>query len=619
MDPQGDGDDNCSREGSVSSEGDPWTFVESQGSPSEIYKYDPSDSEDGSIEVILIDTSTEGYSSSIHLDQNSLEDDTDRNLSLQEHHEETEHGTDVFFNPLMGVKEVIEGIQENSETIAVADGQSSCEKTTNEGALSEAELRTDDSGIAELTILSNHSPSRSYTPTAEIKSYSTDQISSSDFLQSTLPEMETIPAVFNIGLQEEEKIAGEELMNSAYMDDASSVSSSFDHPSRFEIEDLMPGNQNGESTPLLDSSTSQVNKILKFSSEQDDLKLKENFVNHVNKEEIGSVSSDVELLLATAFEMEISSKNKDEESVLQPTSIETATETSGVDLAATLGGPLVRERQQTDEELVDLANKKDESHVLSPLNLSSCSEIDDLAPENQVEESPPKTTLVDSITPMCQNLEATAEGVLEREESRPDGEFLNSTSAEDGKSPSETEDISFGNEVEEENSSIAFSSDAIAKRSFNREPFEDEHHSSSEDESLPSSEAEDNIDEWEFNLGNSDSTSTISSVSSSPQHQVFLRQGQPIAKPDLLEEANRIEEFDQVDLSSLTNQDLPPDLHLATINRERHYIHHPNRRLNMVLSLAMAFSLAGVVGFGLGHFIGESWSTLQHLMLLSWT
>ena len=75
-------------------------------------------------------------------------------------------------------------------------------------------------------------------------------------------------------------------------------------------------------------------------------------------------------------------------------------------------------------------------------------------------------------------------------------------------------------------------------------------------------------------------------------------------KPDLLEEANRIEELDQLDYSTVSNPDLPADLNLANIFRERHYVHHPNQRLNVQLSYVVAFAMAAVAGFALGHIVG---------------
>lgn len=75
-------------------------------------------------------------------------------------------------------------------------------------------------------------------------------------------------------------------------------------------------------------------------------------------------------------------------------------------------------------------------------------------------------------------------------------------------------------------------------------------------------------------------------------------------KPDLLEEANRIEELDQLDYSTVSNPDLPAELNLANIFRERHYVHHPNQRLNVQLSYVVAFAVAAVAGFALGHIVG---------------
>ena len=77
----------------------------------------------------------------------------------------------------------------------------------------------------------------------------------------------------------------------------------------------------------------------------------------------------------------------------------------------------------------------------------------------------------------------------------------------------------------------------------------------------------------------------------------------PMVKPDLLEEANRIEELDLMDYSSVTN--LPAELVVSNIVRDRHYVHHPNQRLNGQLSYIVAFVLAAAVGFALGHIIGK--------------
>lgn len=61
-----------------------------------------------------------------------------------------------------------------------------------------------------------------------------------------------------------------------------------------------------------------------------------------------------------------------------------------------------------------------------------------------------------------------------------------------------------------------------------------------------------------------------------------------------------------MDSSLLLNHDLPADVNLSNIQRERHYIHQRNRRLNVLLSLLVAFSMAAAIGFGIGHFIGLS-------------
>lgn len=89
----------------------------------------------------------------------------------------------------------------------------------------------------------------------------------------------------------------------------------------------------------------------------------------------------------------------------------------------------------------------------------------------------------------------------------------------------------------------------------------------------------------------------------------FLRgDNHSLVKPDLLEEANRIEELDQYDYSSVSNPDLPPDLNIGAIMRERAYVHTPNQRLNLQLSYFLAFALAAVFGFALGNLIGMCYS-----------
>jgi hypothetical protein len=75
-------------------------------------------------------------------------------------------------------------------------------------------------------------------------------------------------------------------------------------------------------------------------------------------------------------------------------------------------------------------------------------------------------------------------------------------------------------------------------------------------------------------------------------------------KPDLLEEANRIEELDLMDYSAVTNPDLPAETVVGNIVPDRHYVHRPNERLNEKLSFVMAFALAAVFGFAIGHLIG---------------
>ena len=108
--------------------------------------------------------------------------------------------------------------------------------------------------------------------------------------------------------------------------------------------------------------------------------------------------------------------------------------------------------------------------------------------------------------------------------------------------------------------------------------------------------------------------SLASSVSSivhppfSPSPMVISADGyqrsHTMLKPDLLEEANRIEELDLMDYSAVTNPDLPADIVVANIVPDRHYVHRPNQRLNEKLSFVMAFALAAVFGFAIGHLIG---------------
>jgi len=133
-----------------------------------------------------------------------------------------------------------------------------------------------------------------------------------------------------------------------------------------------------------------------------------------------------------------------------------------------------------------------------------------------------------------------------------------------------------------------------------------------EDWSSESSDEEELDEEaWDLSLGallNSGSmTSSLSSLiqePSSPSPIIPVPSIARIVKPDLLEEANRIEEMDQLDYSAVSNPDLPPELNIANIFRDRHYVHHPNQRLNLTLTYIVAFAMAAVVGFALGHVIG---------------
>lgn len=130
-----------------------------------------------------------------------------------------------------------------------------------------------------------------------------------------------------------------------------------------------------------------------------------------------------------------------------------------------------------------------------------------------------------------------------------------------------------------------------------------------------SESSDDELEEeaWDLSLGalvNSSSVaSSLSSLAQQPSSPspvaVAVASGARTVKPDLLEEANRIEELDLMDYSAVSNPDLPPELNVANIFRDRHYVHHPNQRLNVTLTYVMAFALAAVVGFALGHIIGS--------------
>ena len=143
---------------------------------------------------------------------------------------------------------------------------------------------------------------------------------------------------------------------------------------------------------------------------------------------------------------------------------------------------------------------------------------------------------------------------------------------------------------------------------------EEEQWSNDSSSSTSDDDEDDELDEetWDLSLGAlANSSSLASSLSSLPQ-QPSPAEPAPesssvrITKPDLLEEANRIEELDQMDYSAVTNPDLPPELDIANIFRDRHYVHHPNQGLNQTLSYVMAFALAAVVGFALGNIVGLS-------------
>lgn len=95
------------------------------------------------------------------------------------------------------------------------------------------------------------------------------------------------------------------------------------------------------------------------------------------------------------------------------------------------------------------------------------------------------------------------------------------------------------------------------------------------------------------------SPSPVVPIAEEPHHHMSL------VKPDLLEEANRIEELDLMDYSAVTNPDLPAELTVANIVPDRHYVHHPNQRLNVQLSFFVAFALAAVVGFAIGNIVGK--------------
>lgn len=106
----------------------------------------------------------------------------------------------------------------------------------------------------------------------------------------------------------------------------------------------------------------------------------------------------------------------------------------------------------------------------------------------------------------------------------------------------------------------------------------------------------------ECSLGSSNQTN----LESSPSPIRMIENPIMPTKPDLLHEASHLEEeLDQLDYSSFSNPDLPAELNIANIFRERHYVHHPNQRLNIQLTYFVAFVMAAVIGFALGHIIGN--------------
>lgn len=144
-----------------------------------------------------------------------------------------------------------------------------------------------------------------------------------------------------------------------------------------------------------------------------------------------------------------------------------------------------------------------------------------------------------------------------------------------------------------------------------------------DDQSSDSVEEESEDETWDLSLGALPNTNSMTSSRSSllpqqpsPSPIPYFAEEQRIhliMKPDLLEEANRIEELDQLDLS---NTGLPPELNVANIVRDRHYVHHPNQRLNLQLSYVVAFALAAVIGFALGNIIGSSFIYIQFIYYL---
>jgi len=108
-------------------------------------------------------------------------------------------------------------------------------------------------------------------------------------------------------------------------------------------------------------------------------------------------------------------------------------------------------------------------------------------------------------------------------------------------------------------------------------------------------------------IDSSPGSSILSNLEQSPTPLMTLENRLRPTKPDLLHEATHLEEeLDQLDYSCIGNQGLPDDLNIANIFRERHYVHRPNQRLNVQLSYFVAFVMAAVIGFALGHVIGLS-------------
>jgi hypothetical protein len=151
--------------------------------------------------------------------------------------------------------------------------------------------------------------------------------------------------------------------------------------------------------------------------------------------------------------------------------------------------------------------------------------------------------------------------------------------------------------------------------------FDEDTESSNHDPTQPDDQSSYSVDDesedetWDLSLeAVVNANSLASSVSSlvqppfSPSPMVIPADGyqrsHTMLKPDLLEEANRIEELDLMDYSAVTNPDLPADIVVANIVPDRHYVHRPNQRLNEKLSFVMAFALAAVFGFAIGHLIG---------------